>query len=117
MTKARVAFFDFTCCEGCQLDVLNIEGEDLVRLLEAVDIVEFREVKSGAADEYDIAFVERSISRESEIPRLKAIRAALRCKSTVPKDRRKRHMYRPQIVRVLTRRIVSCPTETEKRFL
>ena len=74
MTKARVAFFDFTCCEGCQLDALNIEGEDLVRLLEAVDIVEFREVKSGAADEYDIAFVEGSISRESEIPRLKAIR-------------------------------------------
>ena len=72
--KPKVAFFDFTCCEGCQLDTLNIEGQDLVDLVSAVDIVEFREVATGQADHYDIAFVEGSISRESEIPRLKDIR-------------------------------------------
>ncbi len=72
--KPKVAFFDFTCCEGCQLDTLNIEGQDLVDLVSAVDIVEFREVLTGRADRYDIAFVEGSISRESEIPRLKEIR-------------------------------------------
>lgn len=72
--KPRVAFFDFTCCEGCQLDTLNIEGEALVDLLNAVDIVEFREVASEKADSYDIAFVEGSVTRESEIHRLKAIR-------------------------------------------
>ncbi len=72
--KPQVAFFDFTCCEGCQLDTLNIEGQDLVDLLNAVDIVEFREVATGKAEHYDIAFVEGSISRESEIDRLKDIR-------------------------------------------
>jgi sulfhydrogenase subunit delta len=72
--RPKVAFFDFTCCEGCQLDTLNIEGQDLVDLVSAIDIVEFREVATGAADHYDIAFVEGSISRESEIPRLKDIR-------------------------------------------
>lgn len=70
----KVAFFDFTCCEGCQLDTLNIEPQDLLDLLAAVDIVEFREVITGKADRYDIAFIEGSISRESEIPRLKDIR-------------------------------------------
>jgi len=72
--RPKVAFFDFTCCEGCQLDTLNIEGQDLVDLVAAVDIVEFREVATGKADHYDIAFVEGSITRESEIPRLKDIR-------------------------------------------
>ena len=72
--KPKVAFFDFTCCEGCQLDTLNIEGQDLVDLVSAVDIVEFREVATGQADHYDIAFVEGSITRESEIPRIKDIR-------------------------------------------
>ena len=72
--RPKVAFFDFTCCEGCQLDTLNIEGQDLVDLVSAIDIVEFREVATGKADRYDIAFVEGSITRESEIPRLKDIR-------------------------------------------
>jgi sulfhydrogenase subunit delta len=72
--KPQVAFFDFTCCEGCQLDTLNIDGQALVDLVGAIDIVEFREVITGKADHYDIAFVEGSISRESEIERLKDIR-------------------------------------------
>jgi coenzyme F420-reducing hydrogenase gamma subunit len=71
--KPKVAFFDFTSCEGCQLDALNLEGE-LIDLLAAVDIVNFREVKTEREENYDIAFVEGSISRESEIPRLKKIR-------------------------------------------
>ena len=71
--KPKVAFFDFTSCEGCQLDALNLEGE-LLDLLAAVDIINFREVKTEREDNYDIAFVEGSISRESEIPRLKRIR-------------------------------------------
>jgi len=72
--KPKIAFFDFTSCEGCQLDVLNLEGGDLLDLLNAVDIVNFREVKTERDDNYDIAFIEGSISRESEIPRLQNIR-------------------------------------------
>src|SRR4030042_299804 len=72
--KPKVAFFDFTSCEGCQLDALNLDGGELLDLLNAVDIVNFREVMTERADDYDIAFIEGSISRESEIPRLQKIR-------------------------------------------
>jgi len=72
--KPRVAFFDFTGCEGCQLDALNLDGEQLLDLLAAVDIVNFREVMTERSDNYDIAFIEGSISRESEIGRLQKIR-------------------------------------------
>jgi len=72
--KPKVAFFDFSSCEGCQLDALNLSGEELLGLLNAVDIVNFREVKTEREDNYDIAFVEGSITRESEIPRLEIIR-------------------------------------------
>jgi len=35
--KPRVAFFDFTGCEGCQLEVLNFNLE-IVDLINALDI-------------------------------------------------------------------------------
>ena len=73
--KPKVAFFDFASCEGCQLDTLNLDGEEAIALLNAVDIVNFREVKTEREDNYDIAFIEGSITRESEIPRLQKIRA------------------------------------------
>ncbi len=73
--KPKVAFFDFTSCEGCQLEALNLDGPELLGLLGAVDIVNFREAKTEREDNYDIAFIEGSISREAEIPRLQKIRA------------------------------------------
>jgi len=73
--KPKIAFFEFTSCEGCQLDVLNLTGEELLSLVEAVDIVNFREAMTERGNDYDIAFVEGSISREEEIPRLQKIRA------------------------------------------
>lgn len=72
--KPKVAFFDFTSCEGCQLEALNLSVEEVLALVDAVDIVNFREAMTERADNYDIAFVEGSISRESEIARLKKIR-------------------------------------------
>lgn len=71
--KPTIAFFEFTSCEGCQLTVINLD-EKIVDIVGAVDIVAFREAMTEAADEYDIAFVEGCITRESEIPRLKRIR-------------------------------------------
>jgi coenzyme F420-reducing hydrogenase gamma subunit len=72
--KPRVAFFDFSSCEGCQLEAINLTGEELLDLVSAVDIVNFREAITERDDNYDIAFVEGSITRESEIPRLQKIR-------------------------------------------
>ena len=71
--KPRVAFFDFACCEGCQLTVLSI-GEPLIDLLQHVDVVTWREAISEKSDQFDIAVVEGSITRDSDVPRLQRIR-------------------------------------------
>jgi sulfhydrogenase subunit delta len=72
--KPKVAFFDFACCEGCQLQIANLE-EEVVQLAELVNVVEFREILTGNATEYDIAFVEGSITRKADEERLKDIRS------------------------------------------
>jgi len=71
--KPRLAFISFACCEGCALQVLNCEDE-ILAILGAVDIVDFRGAMTEKSEEYDIAFVEGSITRESEVKRLKEIR-------------------------------------------
>lgn len=72
--KPKVAFFDFSCCEGCQLQIANLE-EDIIAVVDLVDIVEFREVITGKAPKYDIAFVEGSITRKEDENRLEDIRS------------------------------------------
>jgi len=71
--KPKVAFFDFASCEGCQLQVINLE-EPIVDLLEIVDVVSFREAMKEQSDGYDIAFIEGSIARPMDEERLKGIR-------------------------------------------
>jgi len=73
--KPKVAFFDFACCEGCQLQVANLE-EDVIGLTKLVDVVEFREVLTSNQNisQYDIAFIEGSITRKADEERLKDIR-------------------------------------------
>ena len=73
-SKPRIAFFDFACCEGCQLSVLELEAT-LLELLEHVEVVAWREVMSAAGDDYDIAFCEGSITRQKDVDRIKQIRA------------------------------------------
>ena len=75
--KPKVAFFDFACCEGCQLQIANLE-EDVIGLTKLVVVVEFREVltsdPSTSASTYDVAFIEGSITRKADEERLKDIR-------------------------------------------
>ena len=74
MKRPKVAFFDFACCEGCQLQVANM-GEILLDVLDIVDVVEFREVMSEKWDkELDIAIIEGSITDEHALERIKDIR-------------------------------------------
>jgi len=73
MSKPRVAIFDFACCEGCQLQIVDME-EDLLKLLEHIEPVEWREAMSEQSDTYDIAIIEGSITRQSDEERLKDIR-------------------------------------------
>lgn len=73
MPKPRVAIFDFACCEGCQLQIVNME-EQILDLLGVVDVVEWREASSDRCDTCDIALVEGSITRPHDEQRLKDIR-------------------------------------------
>ncbi|MFO8059274.1 MAG: NADH:ubiquinone oxidoreductase [Bacillota bacterium] len=72
--RPRVGIFSFTSCEGCQLQIVNIMEEHLLDVVDAIELVTFREAMDPAGKDYDIAFVEGAITRESEIPVLKEIR-------------------------------------------
>ena len=65
MAKVKCAWFDFTCCEGCQIEMTNF-GEPFVQLLEHVEPVEFREAMSEKDDDFSIAFIEGSCTRSSD---------------------------------------------------
>jgi sulfhydrogenase subunit delta len=71
--RPKVAVFDFTGCEGCELQLANRE-ETVPAFLKAIEVVEFREISSTSSDQYDVALIEGAITRDDEITRLKAIR-------------------------------------------
>jgi coenzyme F420-reducing hydrogenase gamma subunit len=74
MGKPRVAIFDFACCEGCQLQIVNLE-EEILDLLGGVDVVEWREAMAETSEDYDIAIIEGSITREEDEDRIRSIRS------------------------------------------
>ena len=74
MSKPRVAIFDFACCEGCQLQIVNLE-EEILNLIDLVDVVEWREAMSEQSHEYDIAIIEGSITRPEDQKKLEVIRS------------------------------------------
>ena len=61
--KLRVAVFDFTGCEGCELQLVNRE-ETLAAFLGSLEIARFREATSEVSDTYDVAIVDGAISRQ-----------------------------------------------------
>lgn len=71
--RPRAAFFELTSCEGCQLQIVNNESR-LLDFLSLVTVVNFREAMTEKSDDYDIAFVEGSVTRADEIERLAVIR-------------------------------------------
>ena len=73
LPKPRVAVFGFTGCEGCQLQLSNNE-ESLKDLFGLVEVVEFRLISSDKLGDYDIAFVEGSITTEAEVNAVMEIR-------------------------------------------
>lgn len=71
--KPKVAFFEFTSCEGCQLTVLDTLQRH-PELLEVIEIVQFREAMTERSDDYQIAFIEGSCTRPSDEERIREIR-------------------------------------------
>ncbi len=73
--KAKVAFFDFASCEGCQIEVTNFGQEIFLGLLDHIEVVEFREAMTEKTTEpIDIALIEGSFTREADRARLEEIR-------------------------------------------
>ena len=72
--KVRVGVFDFTGCEGCELQLSNNE-DSLLDFLSLLEVVNFREVSSDEGQDYDIALVDGNISRADEVERIKDIRS------------------------------------------
>jgi sulfhydrogenase subunit delta len=75
MIRPRIGIFDLACCEGCQLQIVNM-GLELLDLLGLVNPVEWREAKTSeeSSSQLDIAIVEGSVTRDDDARRLKAIR-------------------------------------------
>jgi coenzyme F420-reducing hydrogenase gamma subunit len=76
MNKPKVAVFDFACCEGCQLQLYNLE-EEIIDLLSVIEPVQWREAmsdKAAEADQFDIAIIEGSITRQEDEEQIKLIR-------------------------------------------
>ncbi len=72
MGKPKVGIFGFTGCGGCQLEILNLEDQ-LLDLLGAIDIVHFTEAITEHSDDYEIAFIEGSVTTKHGVEKIKKI--------------------------------------------
>jgi coenzyme F420-reducing hydrogenase gamma subunit len=71
--RPAVAFFELSSCEGCQLQIVNNEAT-LLDFLSLVEVRAFREAMTERSDDYEIAFVEGSVTRADEVERLRQVR-------------------------------------------
>jgi coenzyme F420-reducing hydrogenase gamma subunit len=60
--KSKRAVFALANCEGSELQITNHE-ERIIDLVQAVDVVSFREVMKKQRDVHDVALVEGPIQR------------------------------------------------------
>ena len=78
--KPQVAIFSLTGCEGCSLAILELEDQ-LLDILGAVDIVNFREGMTEKAWEIDIGFVDGAVSTPEDEKEVRHYREC--CKTLV----------------------------------
>jgi sulfhydrogenase subunit delta len=72
--KTTVAVFKFSSCDGCQLQILNMEDE-LLALATEVEIANFLEARRRVLPgPYDVVLVEGSVSTPHEAELIKKIR-------------------------------------------
>jgi coenzyme F420-reducing hydrogenase gamma subunit len=81
--KLKLAVFKFSSCDGCQLQILNLE-DALLDLAEAVEIANFLEARRQVLPgPYDIGLVEGSISTPHEEKHIRQIRRDCRMLVTI----------------------------------
>lgn len=72
--RPRLAVYKFSSCDGCQLQLLNLEDE-LLALADAVEIAYFLEARrQELPPPYDVGLVEGSISTPEEEERIQTVR-------------------------------------------
>ena len=71
--KPKIAVFSLTSCEGCSLAILELENQ-LLDILGAVEIVNFREAMTERAWDIDIAFVDGAVSTPVDIEEVQEMR-------------------------------------------
>jgi len=75
MTRLKVGFFSFTCCEGCTVVFLEVLNSKFGEYMKKMKIENFRALKTmEKIKNLDLAFVEGAISTQSELKKLKEIR-------------------------------------------
>ena len=81
--KPKLAVFKFSSCDGCQLQLLNLEDE-LLDLVGAVEVAYFLEARRRELPPpYDIGLVEGSISTAEEENRIQRVRRDCRYLITI----------------------------------
>jgi len=75
--KPRIAIFSLTGCEGCSLAMLELEDQ-LLDLLGAVEIVNFREGMTERAWDIDIGFVDGAVSTPRDEEEVRHFRESCR---------------------------------------
>ena len=78
--KPKIAIFSLTGCEGCSLAILELENE-LLAILDAVEIVNFREGMTERSWDIDIGFVDGAVSTPEDEKEVKHFRES--CKVLV----------------------------------
>ncbi len=74
-TKPTIAIVSLTCCEGCQVAILDL-GEKFLQLSEKIKIGDFAFLEENPElHRYDIVFVEGSPITKENIERLKDLRS------------------------------------------
>ncbi len=74
LPKPRIGVFDFTDCEGCEVEFINLK-EKLLDLLDGVEIINWRLAKEGnKPGPFDIAFIEGTPVTPHEQELLREIR-------------------------------------------
>jgi coenzyme F420-reducing hydrogenase gamma subunit len=78
VSRPRLAVFKLASCDGCQLQLLNLEDE-LLALAERVEIAHFLEASSRVAPgPWDVVLVEGSVTTAHDAERIRGIRAQAR---------------------------------------
>ena len=81
--RLRLAVHKFASCDGCQLQILNLE-DDLLWLSQRIEIAHFPEASSRSLEgPYDLALVEGSITTARDAERIRRVREQTRTLITI----------------------------------